>query len=81
MAYVTTADSRQQFAKESFDFGKAGSMSPNQIRYDKTALADQSVDGFGLAVTTSSCYNLLKMSQADRTAFSRRLSHQRKELE
>lgn len=69
VAYVTTADSRQQFAKESFDFGKAGSMSPNQIRYDKTALADQSVDGFGLAVTTSSCYNLLKMSQADRTAF------------
>ena len=29
----------------------------------------QSVDGFGLAITQASCYNLLKMSPADRTAF------------
>ena len=29
----------------------------------------QSVDGFGLAVTQASCYNLLVMNAADRTAF------------
>ena len=29
----------------------------------------QTVDGFGLAITQASCYNLLKMSPADRTAF------------
>ena len=69
VAYVTTADSKKQFVKSTFDFGKAGSMSPNQVTYDKGELAAQSVDGFGLAVTTSACYNLLKMSKADRTAF------------
>ena len=29
----------------------------------------QTVDGFGLAITQASCYNLLKMSPADRMAF------------
>ena len=29
----------------------------------------QTVDGFGLAITQASCYNLLKMSPSDRTAF------------
>lgn len=69
VAYITTEDGNSQFVKSTFDFGKPGSMSPNQVKYDKTDLAEQSVDGFGLAVTTASCYNLLKMSQADRTAF------------
>ena len=69
VAYVTTADGKKQFAKETFDFGTPGSMSPNQVRYDKNSLAAQSVDGFGLAVTTASCYNLMQMDQADRTAF------------
>lgn len=69
VAYVTTADSRRQFERSTYDFGKPGSMSPNQVMYDKTDLNDKTVDGFGLAVTTASCYNLLQMSQADRTAF------------
>lgn len=69
VAYVTTADSKQQFAKTSFDFAKPGSMSPNQVTYDKTSLAAEPVDGFGLAVTTAAAYNLLKMAPADRTAF------------
>ena len=34
-----------------------------------TGKAFQTVDGFGLAITQASCYNLLKMSPADRTAF------------
>lgn len=69
VAYVTSADSRHQFEKSTFDFGKPGSMSPYQVMYDKTDLKPWTVDGFGLAVTTASCYNLLKMNQADRTAF------------
>lgn len=67
-AYVTMANQTLLFKKSSFDFGKPGSMSPNQITYDKSKTY-QEIDGFGLAITTSSCYNLLKMSQEDRTRF------------
>lgn len=66
--YVTTADGLQLFRKSSFDFAKPGSMSPNQVKFSEDADAKE-VDGFGLAITTATCYNLLKMSQADRTAF------------
>ena len=34
-----------------------------------TGKAFQTVDGFGLAITQASCYNLLRMSPDDRTAF------------
>lgn len=68
VAYVTKCDRSQLFRKSSFDFGKPGSMSPNQVTYDKTKTG-QEIDGFGLALTTASCYNLLKMTQEDRTAF------------
>ena len=69
VAYVTTENGYSQFERSSFDFGKPASMSPYQITYDMTDLEAWSVDGFGLAVTTASCYNLMQMSQADRTAF------------
>ena len=42
-------------------------MSPNIVRFTEDRY--QSVDGFGLAITQASCYNLLKMSKADRTRF------------
>lgn len=66
--YVTTADKSRLFVKSSLEFDSPASMSPYQVTYDKTRTA-QEIDGFGLAVTTASCYNLLQMSQADRTAF------------
>lgn len=69
VAYVTTADGKKQFEKSTFDFGKPGSMSPNQVTFDMAKLAAEPVDGFGLAVTTAAAYNLLKMAPADRTAF------------
>ena len=69
VSYLTTVDGTSQFVRKSFDFGKKSSMSPYQVTYDKTRKADNAVDGFGLAVTTSTCYNLLKMTQEDRTAF------------
>lgn len=68
IAYVTKGDKSKLFAKETFDFSEAGSMNPNQITYDKSKTL-QEIDGFGLAFTTATCYNLLQMSQEDRTAF------------
>lgn len=67
-AYVTMANQTLLFSKSGFDFSKPGSMSPNQVTYDKSRTL-QEIDGFGLAVTTASCFNLLQMAQEDRTAF------------
>ena len=66
--YVTTADGSQLFKKSTSKFSKAGSMSPNQVKFAEDASAKE-VDGFGFAFTTGSCYNLMKMSQSDRTKF------------
>lgn len=66
--YITTADATQLFVTLTSDFTKAGSMSPNQVKFAEDPTAPE-VDGFGLAVTTASCYNLLKMSKDDRTKF------------
>lgn len=68
--YITTSDGIRLFSKGSLKFAKPGSMSPNQLRFESDAAAKE-VDGFGLAVTTASAYNLLKMSQEDRTAILR----------
>lgn len=45
---------------------------PEDVNFYKVTLNGeryQSVDGFGLAVTQASCYNLLLMNEADRRAF------------
>ena len=68
-AYVTTADGSMQFASETVRLSKVSDEPASVVRYDKSELAPHQVDGFGLAVTTSSCYNLLKMSPQDRKAF------------
>lgn len=67
-AYLTKCDGSVLFEKSSLAFGKPGSMSPYQVTYDKDTDSPQ-IDGFGLAITTATAYNLLKMSQEDRTAF------------
>ena len=67
VAYVTKADRSKLFVKETFDFGKPGSMSPAQIKYDKTKTSFD-VQGFGTAITTASGYNLMKMSPENRRA-------------
>ena len=67
-AYVTTADATKLFVKSTFNFSDTNVLKSSKILYDKTALL-QEVDGFGLAVTTATCYNLMCMSQEDRTAF------------
>ena len=66
-AYVTKIDRSRLFDKETFEFGKPGSMSPNQIHYDKSDTRFE-VTGFGTAITTASGYNLLQMTPEDRKA-------------
>ena len=65
--WVTTADKTKLFASEKVELKKAATMSPNAVRL--TGEEYQTIDGFGAAVTVSSCYNLMKMSNSDRTAF------------
>ena len=66
-AYVTSQEGALRFAKAEVDFASVG-MSPNKITIDPTTRY-QEIDGFGAALTGASCYNLQKMSDADRAAF------------
>lgn len=68
VCYVTSADASSLMHRTTFDFAKAGSMSPNQIHFEECS-SSPAVDGFGLAITTATAYNLLRMTQEDRTAF------------
>jgi len=70
-AYVTTADRTKLFASEGIAFGEASSMSPYAVKF--TDEEYQSVDGFGAAITVSTCYLLSKMTSSDRTAFLRQV--------
>ena len=63
--WTTTFDKTRDFEKSGVAFGKAATMSPNVVRFTDETF--QTVDGFGLAITQASCFNLLKMSQEDRT--------------
>ena len=67
-AYVTSADFSSLFTRSSFNFTDTNVLPSYNVRYDKTSLGKE-IDGFGLAVTTAACYNLMKMSQEDRTKF------------
>lgn len=66
LAYVTSADGNRLFAEEGLDYSKV-SMSPYRVTIDPSPTY-QTVDGFGPAITGATCYNLLQMTQADRTA-------------
>lgn len=66
-SYTTTADKSKLFKEEGFNFGKASSMSPYVVKFTDDKY--QTVDGFGAALTVSSCYNILKMDASARAAF------------
>ena len=63
---VTSANGNRLFTEERLDYSKV-SMSPYRVTLDPSTTY-QTVDGFGPAITGATCYNLMKMSQADRTA-------------
>jgi glucosylceramidase len=66
--YVTTANHILDFKKQAIDFDKKTDAATLQIQL-RPSERYQTMDGFGAAITGSTCYNLLKMSQADRTRF------------
>lgn len=66
LVYTTTADSTRLFVKSGLDFAAADPSVPVIRVTDQTF---QTVEGFGAAITVSSCYNLLKMKPEDRKAF------------
>ncbi|MBO7643543.1 MAG: glucosylceramidase [Bacteroidales bacterium] len=69
--WTTTFDKSRDFAKSTVKFGKKNSMSPYVVNFTDDTY--QTIDGFGLAVTQASCYNLLKMSAEDRTRILKEL--------
>ena len=66
--YTTTASLSQDFKTSFVNFSTSSNMSTKTIKLDET-VKHQTMDGFGSAVTGSTAYNLLKMTQADRTKF------------
>jgi glucosylceramidase len=66
--YITTNNRSSDFKKQTTAFSNKQNMSPSTITLEPTTRY-QTMDGFGAALTGSSCYNLLKMQPDDRSAF------------
>ena len=67
VATVYTTSSKERFAESTLPLGK-----PEDVHFYKVERSGetfQEVDGFGLAITQASCYNLLSMPSEDRNAF------------
>lgn len=65
---ITTSSRSYDLNKQTVEFNPKASMSPSTITL-APAVTYQDMDGFGVAVTGSTCFNLMEMKQADRTAF------------
>jgi len=66
--YITTNTRSQDLNRQVTDFSDKSNMSPTTIRLEPETRY-QTMDGFGAALTGSSCYNLMQMSPEDRTEF------------
>jgi O-Glycosyl hydrolase len=66
--YITTNTRTQDFKKNAVDFSKKSNMSPTTIKLEP-ATRYQTMDGFGAAITGSTAYNLMQMTQENRTKF------------
>jgi glucosylceramidase len=66
-AYTTTADQSKMMAESDVQYSEGVSSLPT-IKLDD-ATKYQTMDGFGAAITGATCYNLLKMSAANRHKF------------
>lgn len=64
--YVTTANEAMLFQSTPASFGTGNNMSPRTITLDPNTTY-QEMEGFGAAITGSTCYNLLKMSTESRS--------------
>lgn len=68
--YTTTADGRFKLSKTTAAIATGQNMAPSTLEVNP-AETYQTMDGFGFAITYSTCYNLLKMSAEDRAQFLR----------
>lgn len=66
--YVTTAYLTKDLTREAVSFSSKNPMAPSTITLDP-ATRYQSMDGFGAAITGSTCFNLMQMKPADRSKF------------
>jgi len=66
--YVTTNTRSQDFRKQATDFSEKSNMSPTTIKLNPETRY-QTMDGFGAAVTGSTCYNLMQMTPENREKF------------
>jgi len=66
--YVTTNTRSHDFERQSVSFGTTPNLPPSTITLDRSTRY-QVMDGFGAAVTGSTCYNLLQMTPVDRAKF------------
>ncbi len=64
---TTTANREQSFAQDKFSLSKTPEHTL-QFRIDSNA-RHQEMDGFGAAITGSTCYNLMQMPEKERKAF------------
>ena len=79
VATVYTTDTSGSLMKES-SIRLAPPDAAHFYKVELTGESFQSVDGFGFAITQASCYNLLKMSAEDRSAFLREIFCRKKGL-
>ena len=63
----TTSASGERLVESTVRLNKPEDASSCKVELDGESF--QEVDGFGMAITHSTCFNLLSMQQADRTAF------------
>ena len=65
---TTTSTRSKDLTETSIAFSEKDNMSPSTIKID-TSSEYQTMDGFGVALTGSTCYNLLRMTKENRTTF------------
>lgn len=68
--YITTNTRSLDFETKAVDFSDKSNMSPSTINLEPETRF-QTMDGFGAAVTGSTCYNLLQMTAENRDKFLR----------
>lgn len=66
--YVTSGDRAYDFDQKAVDFSEGSNMLPTTITLEPGEKF-QEMDGFGAALTGSSCYNLMQMDEPDREKF------------
>lgn len=71
MTYITTADNTMHFDAIGKDFAEGLNMSPELTLTINPNQRYQDFDGFGAAITGAAAYNLMQMSQANRTKLLR----------